>query len=199
MISMQITPFLSYLWLTVIVCLTTCNYDLSNGHLNSFDKNFFKIKRKNSKSTFQTAFNPFRSVIDNNNLTRQSDYYDLISNPVSYSNYNNFNNLNNLNNLNDNFNKINSQLSQTSSNSFTTSSSSFLINNYNNKESPSSNEITNLEAGYARLTHNLLNQNGLSDEFKKASRLALEEYERRIQEEKLKCKTREYYYQAMNK
>lgn len=116
------TSFLPYIyiWLTIIVCLATCNYDLVNG-VNPFDTNFFKVKRKNSKS-FLPQFNPLNRPFDTN-LSNSDIQLHLMNSNLDKFNHNNVNKNHNI----DTFKGLNSQLTA-SSESFTTSRNSFSIN-----------------------------------------------------------------------
>lgn len=196
--------FLSYIWLSVLVCLATCNnYDLSNG-VNPFDTNFFKVKRKHHlhprgfNSDHSRAFisNLFQGPItnsnsNNRNSTRGQAYADVVANPLAEP-LNRFDH-----------NNRNSHL--TTSSSMTTSSSQSLaslsINNLDNNDPAATSDIITKVAELFRnnFDRDQLNQLLLSNILNAEQ---LEEINRLIAEfensQSLECKVKSLKYEAVN-
>ena len=207
MISMQIPfLFLSYIWLSVLVCLATCNnYDLSNG-VNPFDTNFFKVKRKHHlhprgfSADHSRAFisNLFQGPISNSNnhnknSTSNNAYVDVVANPLAVNRF-------------DHPNRKPPHLTNSmTTNSMTTSSSQSLaslsINNLDNSDPAATSDILSKVAELFRNNYDRdqLNQLLLSNILNTEQ---LDEINRLIAEfensQSLECKVKSMRYLAVN-
>lgn len=200
MISMQI-PFLSYIWLSVLVCLATCNnYDLSTNGVNPFDTNFFKVKRKHhlhprgfssdhSRAFISNLFQgPITNSNNNHNSTRSNAYVDVVASPLGANRFNH-----------------NNRNSHLTTNSMTTSSSQSLaslsINNLDNNDPAATSDILAKVAELFRNNYDRdqLNQLLLSNILNTEQ---LEEINRLIAEfensQSLECKVKSLRYEAVN-
>lgn len=143
------TPFLSYIWLTILVCLATCNYDLANG-VNPFDTNFFKVKRRNSKDNnkfFLPSLNPLQKPIDNNYTRTDLLKLSLMdSNRLTHDRYNH---------RNPGEHRSHLEAIEATSDSFSTTASHTSFSYNNNVQQPNDGQsIRNKAIAYAQSINN---------------------------------------------